>query len=71
MNLAQLLVWMNFAQQAIPAGVATVAQIKTWLTEAHGKQLPEAELNAALALVTDDSSRRRALAIADATGQTA
>ena len=67
MTVAALLAWMNFAQVAIPLGIATALQIKAWITEAHGKQMTDAELNIVLQFVFDDATRRRALAIADAT----
>ena len=71
MTVNALLAWTNFAQVAIPLGIATVAQIKTWITEAHGKQMTDAELNVVLQFVLDDATRRRALAIADAIGHPA
>lgn len=69
MNVVQLLTWMQVAQVAIPAGIATVQTIEGWIRTAHQGQMSESQLNAAIGLVFDDASRRKALAIADALGQ--
>jgi hypothetical protein len=70
-TVQQLLAWMQVAQAAIPAGIATIETIKGWISVAHQGQMSDAQLNAAIGLVFDDATRRKALAIADALGQPA
>ncbi len=71
MPFAALLGWMNIAQIAIPLGLGTIQTITGWIKAAHAGQMTDAELNAAIALVLDDATRRKTLAIADALGQPA
>lgn len=71
MTVQQLLAWMNLASAAIPAGTAAVAAITQVIKAIHGPQMSDADMNAALALIFDDASRRKALALNDALGQTA
>lgn len=71
MSVAALFAWMQLAQIAIPVGIATAQEIEGWIRAKHAGQLTDGQMNAAIAIVLDDAVRRRALAIADATGQPA
>lgn len=71
MNISQILGWMQIVQIAVPLGMATVAQIESFIRAAHGSTMTDQELNVVIALVMDDATRRKALAIADALGTTA
>lgn len=67
MNVSALMGWMQIAQVAIPLGLATAQQVEGWIRGSKGT-MTDAEMNAVVALVLDDASRRKALAIADALG---
>lgn len=71
MNFTQLMGWMQIAQAAIPAGIATEQVIAGWIKSIHGPTMSDAEINAAASIVSNDAARRKALAVADALGQSA
>lgn len=69
LNLAQLIGWMQIAEQAVPLAIATEETIKGWFRQAHGKEMTDAEMNIAFSLIFDEATRRRAIAIQAALGK--
>ena len=67
MTVTQLLGWIQVAQVAISFGLATAEQIKGFIKTTN-PNAGDAELNLILVFVLDDATRRKALALQDATG---
>lgn len=68
MTVQQILAFVQAAQLLIAAGVATTAEIKSFIGSLKGVQLSDADLNAILDHVVADATARKALALADAAG---
>ena len=64
MNLAQALAWVQAGQVLVSAGVATYANIRTWIAAQH-QGLSDADLNAILDGIAAGATRHKALADAD------
>lgn len=65
MQIGQLLGWVQVAQIAAAAGIATAQTVAGWIRSVHGTQMTEEELNAVIDLVLSDAGRRKTLADAD------
>lgn len=68
MTVTQILVIVQAAQLLIAAGVATAAEIKSFIASLKGVVLSDADLNAILDHIIADATAREALAKADAAG---
>jgi len=66
MTAAAVLAWINIAQVAVPAGIATVQTITGWIKASHAGQMSDADLNAILVVIFNESDRRLKLALAGA-----
>lgn len=61
MNPQQVQAWIAVANALIPAGVATVTQIRALIKSFHKEATPE-EQDTIIQAVIDDAQRRKALA---------
>ncbi len=61
----QILAWIQIAQVALQAGIATEQQIAAWFKSVHGTQMTDAEMDTILDGVIADAQKRKALADAE------
>lgn len=66
MTASAVLAWIQIAQVAIPTGIASVETLTSWVRAAHGGQMNEADLNAILVVIFNESDRRLKLALTGA-----